>query len=189
MHFDATMLYHGSYAEVRDINLEKCAPGKDFGRGFYLTSSYGQARSFIGSSLRKARATGKADAEQRHGFVSAFRITTLEGLVTFEFPSADSAWLRFVSLNRRSQIAAALSSRLDPQLENADVIIGKIANDTTNRVITTYLNGLYGEVGSDHAEETAVSLLLPERLKDQYCFRTKAAVRRLELVEVTRHDL
>ena len=30
---------------------------------------------------------------------------------------------------------------------------------------------------------------LPSRLKDQYCFRTKAAVATLSLVEVERHDL
>ena len=32
------LLYHGSYAEVSDVNLEKCSKGKDFGQGFYVTS-------------------------------------------------------------------------------------------------------------------------------------------------------
>lgn len=62
-----------------------------------------------------------------------------------------------------------------------------MANDATNAVITTYLNGLYGEVGKGSAERIAVSLLLPDRLKDQYCFRSVRAVSCLELVEVTRH--
>ena len=31
--------YHGSYTEVRNIDLDKSESGKDFGKGFYLTSN------------------------------------------------------------------------------------------------------------------------------------------------------
>ena len=31
---DGMILYHGSYTEVSQIQLEKCSKGKDFGRGF-----------------------------------------------------------------------------------------------------------------------------------------------------------
>ena len=41
-----TLLYHGSYTAVERPSLEKCARFKDFGRGFYLTTSVEQARSF-----------------------------------------------------------------------------------------------------------------------------------------------
>ncbi len=44
---DGFMLYHGSYCEVRKPNLNKCAKKKDFGQGFYLTSSKDQAESFF----------------------------------------------------------------------------------------------------------------------------------------------
>ena len=43
---------------------------------------------------------------------------------------------------------------------------GKIANDTTNPVITTYLNGLYGDVKSDKAVNFAIEQLLPDHLFD-----------------------
>ena len=33
------VLYHGSYCVVENPDLEKCAAFKDFGRGFYLTTS------------------------------------------------------------------------------------------------------------------------------------------------------
>ena len=36
---DGMILYHGSYCKVAKPELEKCAKRKDFGRGFYLTSS------------------------------------------------------------------------------------------------------------------------------------------------------
>ena len=33
------ILYHGSYCIVENPDLQKCAMYKDFGRGFYLTTS------------------------------------------------------------------------------------------------------------------------------------------------------
>ena len=39
---DGVVLYHGSYCEVRSPDLGMCAKYKDFGRGFYLTSSLEQ---------------------------------------------------------------------------------------------------------------------------------------------------
>lgn len=41
-----TILYHGSYCAVEKPNLDKCARFKDFGQGFYLTTSKEQAQSF-----------------------------------------------------------------------------------------------------------------------------------------------
>ena len=61
-----------------------------------------------------------------------------------------------------------------------DIISGKIANDATNITITAYLDGLYGEIGSDTADTICISLLLPERLQDQYCFRTENALKTLK---------
>ncbi|WP_407399285.1 DUF3990 domain-containing protein [Anaerovibrio sp.] len=37
--FDGMRLYHGSYCIVEKPQLERCAKQKDFGQGFYLTSS------------------------------------------------------------------------------------------------------------------------------------------------------
>ena len=36
---DGFVLYHGSYCEVKEPDLAKCAKRKDFGQGFYLTTS------------------------------------------------------------------------------------------------------------------------------------------------------
>ena len=40
---DGFILYHGSYCEVKAPDLAKCAKRKDFGQGFYLTTSKEQA--------------------------------------------------------------------------------------------------------------------------------------------------
>ena len=37
-------LYHGSNTEINSIELSKCRPYKDFGRGFYLTTLPEQAQ-------------------------------------------------------------------------------------------------------------------------------------------------
>ena len=119
---DGMILYHGSYAPINKIDLSLCAQGKDFGKGFYLTENFEQAKKFIGTSLRKAKN------------------------------------------------------------------IRKIANDTTNPTIMAYLNGLYGNVKSDTAINFAISRLMPDNLKNQYCFLSERAVSCLELVEVNRYD-
>ena len=49
---DGMILYHGSYTPVQNIDLTKCAAGKDFGKGFYVTAdedgiTWQEARSKI----------------------------------------------------------------------------------------------------------------------------------------------
>ena len=56
--------------------------------------------------------------------------------------------------------------------EPYDIIGGKIANDATNATIVAYMSGTFGKIGTEDADRICISLLLPERLKNQYCFRT-----------------
>lgn len=51
---DGLILYHGSYCEVKKPLLERCARRKDFGQGFYLTTSKDQAIRFLKTSIAKA---------------------------------------------------------------------------------------------------------------------------------------
>lgn len=44
---DGMLLYHGSYIGIPEIDLNRCFGGLDFGRGFYLTSSYEQAYNYV----------------------------------------------------------------------------------------------------------------------------------------------
>ena len=114
------ILYHGSYCEVKDPNLAKCAKRKDFGQGFYLTTSKEQAESFLRTSIAKAIATGTIEEGQNFGYIS-----------TFEFK---------------------LSGKLEMHIfENAD--------------------------------DFCIRQLLPNKLKDQYCFKTEAAINCLKFVK------
>ena len=63
-----------------------------------------------------------------------------------------------------------------------DVIAGKIANDNTNASIAAYMALAYGEIGTKSADDMCISLLLPERLQDQFCFRTEKALKNLKFM-------
>ncbi len=77
-------LYHGSYTEVSSIDLSKCKQGKDFGCGFYLTSSYKQARSFVPLSINKQINEGNLPAGYSIGYI----LTEPPGLSSFILPVA-----------------------------------------------------------------------------------------------------
>ena len=63
---DGMILYHGSYCVVKNPDLEKCAMYKDFGRGFYLTTSKEQAKSFAKISATKAKAKGLITQSEKY---------------------------------------------------------------------------------------------------------------------------
>lgn len=72
------LLYHGSYTEIQNIALSECIAGKDFGKGFYLTSSYGQAKNFVRLSVKRNRMLGKIDKKQNFGFVNVYEIADMQ---------------------------------------------------------------------------------------------------------------
>ena len=174
---DGLLLFHGSYVPVPEPDLTKCARFKDFGRGFYLTTSREQALSFARLSTRKALERRREGVQPDRGFVSAFSVKSdvVMSLAFLEFPDADADWLRCVVAHRRRGGASDVVERLSEY----DVIAGKIANDQTNITITLYMDGIFGPVGSAEAIAACTSRLLPERLEDQYCFRSEKAIRAL----------
>ena len=187
---DGMLLYHGSYTPVENIDLNKCDAGKDFGKGFYVTADKNQARNFIKTSLLKAKARKQIQDGQNFGYVTCYEYhNALTDIPVFEFADADKEWLWFIALNRRSHLAKDLAPKISNSLFCSEIIVGKIANDTTNPVITTYLMGLYGSIVDERSAQTAISLLLPDRLKEQYCFLSQRAVSCLKVVEVCKYEL
>lgn len=69
---DGLILYHGSYCEVKKSLLERCARRKDFGQGFYLTTSKDQSIRFLKTSIAKAFANGIIKENQDYGYLSIF---------------------------------------------------------------------------------------------------------------------
>ena len=157
------VLYHGSNVEVRDPRLLKTQRDLDFGKGFYTTSDLEQAEKW-------ARRTA-ARLEQQQSFVSVYKIDEekLFSLRILRFAEPDKDWLRFVVANRKGITSA----------DQWDMICGPVANDQTMPVIDLFLDGMYDE------DET-IKRLLPQKLKDQYTFKTLEAIRLLQCREVIR---
>ena len=176
---DGMLLYHGGYCEVKTPDLAKCVGFKDFGRGFYLTSSKEQAKNFINTSLKKVKAQGRIAENQGYGAISTFRYHHSKNIVKFIFQDADAGWLHCVVGHRKANTFPAVVE----EMKRYDVIGGKIADDATNITILTYLIGAYGTIGSEEADSLCISRLIPERLKNQFCFRTEAGLGCLSFVE------
>lgn len=173
------ILYHGSYCEVSRPDLRKCAKMKDFGQGFYLTSSKEQAESFLKISINKARAFGRIEDSQNYGYISIFEFSLLKQLNIHVFLEANVDWLHCIAAHRKNTFFL----EEERKLRNVDIIIGKIADDATNASLTAYLAGAFGIVGEKEADEFCIKQLLPNKLKDQYCFKTEDALSCLKFIE------
>ncbi|MBR1685154.1 MAG: DUF3990 domain-containing protein [Clostridia bacterium] len=181
------LLFHGSYTAVENIDLKYCMPGKDFGRGFYLTSDINQARAFIRSVLDRGHTKGTIPQTQNYGYVSSYRFRMPEeGLKIHEFEEANKEWLWFIANNRRRKLATPINAQIQGIAES-DVIIGKVANDQTNPVLAVYLNGIFGDIQSERAVNEAIRQLIPDHLVNQYCFLTEKAIRCLEFQEARKY--
>lgn len=63
------------------------------------------------------------------------------------------------------------------------IAAGKIADDATNAMLTAYLGNVFGIVGDKESDEFCIKQLLPNKLKDQYCFKTEDAIKCLRFME------
>lgn len=146
-------LYHGSNLIIQSPHLLKIQRALDFGRGFYTTSDFEQAKRWAQRTAR-IRESGEAH-------VSCYELDeeALTGLKVLRFAKPDSEWLDYVATNRNNRDAK----------DDWDVVIGPVANDQTYPTILLYLDGYIDAQG-------AVRQLLPQKLKDQYTFKTEKAL-------------
>ena len=143
------ILYHGSNIAVTQPQIIVSNRALDFGAGFYTTSSEEQAVRWAKlQALRRGKGTPTVS-------VYEFDDTKAADLAILCFPSADVDWLRYVTDNRKSAYSG----------EKYDVVIGPVANDNTMPVISDYMAGTINV-------ETALILLKPQKLADQYAFLT-----------------
>lgn len=154
-------LYHGSNVVVEKPKIILPDRRLDFGTGFYLTSSYEQAE-------RWALLTVKRRGEGKQIITSYdFNKEKLDDLKVTCFEGAIVEWLKFVAGNRN----------VENFRDDSDIVIGPVANDRTMPVLKMYFSGIYDEI------ET-IKRLLPQKLRDQYAFKTEKALTALKLSEV-----
>lgn len=154
-------LYHGSNVAVEKPKIIVSDRRLDFGTGFYLTSSYEQAERW--AHLTRIRRNSGQEVISVFEFDEAM-MNTLNTLV---FTEANAEWLRYAANNRNNENAA----------DDYDIVIGPVANDRTAPVLAAYFAGIFDE------EET-IKRLIPQKLKDQYTFKTKVALNCLNFCEV-----
>jgi len=167
-------LYHGSAVAVEQTDLSLANPKRDFGAGFYTTSSHEQALSFCKIIAKRM---GK-----KIGVVSSYEYTHAPERSVYRFENANLDWLDFVLSNRDF----GDSINLPPDI---DLIIGPVANDQVGRTLNLLVTGAYEDPESVSAKEFALSLLLTERLTNQWVFKTQKAVDCLKFLGATEYGL
>lgn len=154
------ILYHGSNVEVKRPRLLAAQRPLDFGPGFYVTSDTGQATKWAERTAR-IRKSGSS-------IVTVYEVaeSSLAEMKILSFDSANKEWLRLVAANRR-QLAGG---------DDWDIISGPVANDQTMPTLMLFLDGFL-------TEDEAIARLLPQKLKDQFAFKTNTALAALNFVE------
>jgi hypothetical protein len=122
------IVYHGSYVGIKNIDLSKCLPNKDFGQGFYVTKYRRHAEEW---------ARKKGSKYGTKGFVTEFEYTesTFANRICRikHFDAYDDEWLDFVVTNRNENI---------PQpAHDYDIVEGPVANDKIQSRLVKLLAG------------------------------------------------
>lgn len=147
------ILYHGSFQEVSNPDLEHSRTNVDFGRGFYTTPIYAQAIKW--SEKFKNRGWS--------GIISSYTIDEhyFEILKVLSFETYSEEWLDFI-----------LNCRSGKDVSDYDIVIGGVANDKVFNTVELYFDGLIDK-------NDALKRLRYEEPNLQICFRSMEALSRL----------
>ncbi len=154
------LLYHGSSTVVEKPRLIGQTRGLDFGPGFYLTTNEEQAARF--SEIVVSRRKNGAATVNVYEFDM---VAAEETLAVLRFVGAGVEWLGFVVSNRLKTY----------QGENADIVIGAVANDMVMPTIQAFIGGFI-------SEEAALVTLKTSKLADQVCLKTEKALSLLRFI-------
>jgi len=158
-------VYHGSYIEIEDIDLEKSEAGKDFGRGFYVTKSYSQAETW---------AKRKGAKKRTNGFVTEYdfkpEICNMMKLRVLCFEKYNEDWFDFILENR-------MNEDRDKQMHDYDVVEGPVANDEVATRIYDFQRGYI-------TKQQFLSELKFKKPTHQICFCTVQSLQALSKVHL-----
>lgn len=149
------ILYHGTYTWFDSIELEKCRPFKDFGKGFYLTDLEEQAMKM---AVKKSKIFHGSPVILKFKFDTG--LLTNGELKVKKFNRPDREWAEFIYNNR---------SRTRTFRHDYDIVIGPIADDGVAYLLDRY------EEGTITLDQLAQELEFKE-LNNQYFFGTEKAL-------------
>ncbi len=154
------ILFHGSNTAIDKIDLGKCRPYKDFGKGFYLTDIRDQAERMASRTVRIFKGQPTLTL-----FEFDLEAAINQGLKIKIFNSPDEEWARFVMANRNIN---------HPQpAHDFDIVIGPVADDTIVRLLRMYVENYL-------TESQLVKELTFSKVTSQYFFHTEAAIKMLK---------
>ncbi|MBO5456383.1 MAG: DUF3990 domain-containing protein [Muribaculaceae bacterium] len=156
------ILYHGSNVAIEEINLAKCRPYKDFGKGFYLTDILRQAKRMAARTTKMFRG---------EPIITSFEFdldsAVKHGLKIKVFDSPNEEWARFVMTNRDINVK-------QPS-HDYDIVIGPVADDTIARLLRMFIENFIN--GQQLVKELTFS-----DVTSQYFFHTEAAIKMLRKI-------
>lgn len=161
------ILYHGSNLEIEAVDLTKCRPFKDFGRGFYLTDIKEQAFKM---AQRVARIYGGAPVV--NVYETDLEKKAVSTLHVLRFPVPDRKWAHFVMNNRNPNFEHIESPDCNTDCKY-DVVIGPVANDDLALLFRQFTDGMI-------TEDILIREMQYKRLTSQYSFHTEKALRLLK---------
>lgn len=148
-------LYHGTNADILQIDLWKSRVGKDFGLGFYLTPDRQVAQR---QAERKFEQYGVGSARVYEYSVDD---NAIQALRVLQFNSYSLEWARFVLMNRKN--------RTRIQIHDYDIVIGPIADDVIGYQIRRVEEGII-------TEEQFLEEIKYHTVTIQYIFATEKAL-------------
>ncbi|MCF0216519.1 MAG: DUF3990 domain-containing protein [Fibrobacteraceae bacterium] len=166
------ILYHGSNTDIVQIDLSKCRPNKDFGKGFYLTTIREQAQRM---AQRVARMYGGSPILNIYDFDDTPNKLDKLNIRHFEGPCME--WAKFVIANRNATRTKNLQEDTNADCR-FDLVIGPIANDDLALLFRQFSEGAISVA-------TLVNEMKFKKLTDQYSFHTEKAIAMLSKRECT----
>ena len=151
------ILYHGSNQDIKEIDLTKTRPNKDFGQGFYLTADKEQAMQMAKQKVVQSGGTPTVNVYEYHLSDNELNIKIFEGYT--------EEWARFILANRNRESKT--------KIHDFDIVIGAIADDKVGVQLFRYMKK-YIDL------PTLVKNLQFVRLTTQYYFGTERAIKLLK---------
>lgn len=172
------ILYHGSNIEIEKVNLDKCMPFKDFGKGFYTSTLHEQAMRMAQRTVR----IKKAGSPCVTVFFIDDKVFSDIDLKIKQFNNPDKEWARFV-INNRDRNFKKQGQDFGDKINNDcnigakfDIVIGPVANDDIVALMDVFLAGLI-------SDDALARELTFRELNNQISFHTEKSIAYLQKIE------